>query len=121
MKIYKHRCFHKWARHEAIHDVLLIRAVHELERGLVDADLGGGLFKKRISRNGQGKRGAYRTLIAFKHHSLCIFVFGFAKSDLEDIGPLEKEVFKKLAKDLLHASEEGIHRLVQINELIEVN
>lgn len=121
MKIFKHRCFHKWAKHEAINDAKLLRAAHELERGLIDADLGGGLFKKRISRNGQGKRGAYRTLIAFKHHSRCIFVFGFAKSDLDDIGPLEKEVFKKLAKDLLNTSEEGINRLVQMNELIEVS
>jgi hypothetical protein len=31
-----------------------------MTEGLYDVDLGGGLFKKRIARTGQGKSGGYR-------------------------------------------------------------
>jgi hypothetical protein len=34
-----------------------------MTEGLFDADLGGGLFKKRIARQGQGKSGGFRTLV----------------------------------------------------------
>jgi hypothetical protein len=44
----------------------LCDAVSEMTRGLVDADLGGGVIKKRIALPGQGKRGGARTIVATK-------------------------------------------------------
>jgi hypothetical protein len=35
-----------------------------MANGLIDADLGGGIVKKRIALPGQGKRGSTRTLLA---------------------------------------------------------
>ncbi|MDO9202972.1 MAG: type II toxin-antitoxin system RelE/ParE family toxin, partial [Hydrogenophaga sp.] len=63
MNIYKTRWFDRWARKEGLAASSLCTAVHEMMLGLVDADLGGGLVKKRIGRPGQGKSGGYRTLV----------------------------------------------------------
>lgn len=55
--ILKLKSFHKWAKSEGISDASLKRAVEEIAKGLVDADLGSGLYKKRVARQGEGKRG----------------------------------------------------------------
>lgn len=120
MRIFKHKRFNQWAKHESISDDTLKKAIHELANDLFDADLGGGLYKKRVARHGQGKRGSYRTLVAFREGRRSVFVFGFAKSERSNIGVLEKEIFKRLAKDYLNATDEGIRRLILNEELIEV-
>jgi hypothetical protein len=38
-------------------------AVEETAAGLIDADLGGRVYKKRVPLPGRGKRGGARTLI----------------------------------------------------------
>lgn len=59
-KIYKTRNFVKWAKKERVTETVLKKAIHEISKGLIDADLGGGIIKKRIARMGQGKRGGHR-------------------------------------------------------------
>ncbi|WZF17207.1 type II toxin-antitoxin system RelE/ParE family toxin [Nostoc sp. UHCC 0302] len=63
MKIYKNRTFDRWARKYGLNNLSLCNAVNEMAAGLYDADLGGGLFKKRIAKPGKGKSGGFRTLI----------------------------------------------------------
>ena len=53
--------------------------------GLYDADVGGGLVKKRIARPGQGKRGGFRTLVATNKGNRWVFVFGFPKNERSNI------------------------------------
>ncbi|MDR1468123.1 MAG: type II toxin-antitoxin system RelE/ParE family toxin [Spirochaetaceae bacterium] len=36
------------------------------EAGNFDANLGGFVYKQRVARKGQGKRGGYRTIVLFK-------------------------------------------------------
>ncbi len=55
------------------------------EKGLIDADLGSGIIKQRVARSGAGKRGGYRTLIAYRINDLAVFIYGFAKSDRDNI------------------------------------
>ena len=50
MAIYKTRWFARWARKEGLSTPALCEAVREMVEGLYDADLGGGLVKKRIGR-----------------------------------------------------------------------
>jgi hypothetical protein len=54
MKVFKTKWFARFARHELIADTSLREAIARAERGLIDADLGGGLIKQRVARKGQG-------------------------------------------------------------------
>jgi hypothetical protein len=73
-RILKTRTFKRWMRKTLIKDGMLRKAIEEMERGLVDADLGGNIFKKRIALPGRGKSGSTRTLIATNWKSLWIFL-----------------------------------------------
>ena len=66
MRVFRNGWFRKFARKERISDKALCEAVARVQAGLVDADLGGGLLKQRVARDGQGKSGGYRTLVAFR-------------------------------------------------------
>ena len=96
-------------------------AVEEMAAGLYEADLGGGLFKKRIARPGQGKSGGWRTLVATNKNSRWVFVFGFAKNERANIGDDEEEALKKLAAHLLSLTSVAIGKAKAAGELLEVN
>ena len=101
MKIFKYRLFEKWATKQGISDDDLRKAVFEIENGLCDASLGGNVYKKRISRKGQGKRSAYRTLLLMKQGDIVIFAHGFAKGEKDNITQNELEGFKIMAEAFL--------------------
>jgi hypothetical protein len=119
--IYKTRWFDRWARKQDLDDLSLCRAVDEMLAGLYDADLGGGLFKKRIARSGQGKRSGFRTLIATNKGDSWFFVFGFPKNERSNIDKDEEEALKKLASELLSLNPEDLKKETLENKLIEVN
>ena len=91
MAVYKTRWFDRWARREGLSASSLCAAVREMSDGLVDADLGSGLVKKRVARPGQGKSGGYRTLVATYRASRWVFEFGFAKKERGNIVKDEEE------------------------------
>jgi len=68
-RVFKTRWFTRFAAKERITDDRLAEAVARAERGLIDADLGGGLIKQRVARAGKGKSGGYRTLIAYRREN----------------------------------------------------
>src|SRR6266446_941273 len=98
MRVLKLKAFARWARKEALPDHSLRVAVEEMRSGLVDADLGGGLFKKRVARAGGGKSGGYRTLLAADLRERWVFLHGFAKSERDDLDDAELRDWKRLAK-----------------------
>lgn len=120
MRIFKYRNFSKWAKEEKITDLALIQAVNEIEAGLIDANLGAGLYKKRVARQGMGKSGGYRVLLALKHGQQVFFLHGFAKNQQNNITEAEQEAYKDLARYLLSVSDSQANRLIEINEIIEV-
>jgi hypothetical protein len=119
--IFKLKAFARFQRKERISDASLARAIRRAEDGLVDADLGGGLIKQRIARPGQGKRGDYRTVIAFRSGERAVFLFGFAKNERGNIDGEELQEFRSLAHVFLELNAEQITALIEDNELIEVN
>jgi hypothetical protein len=121
MAVYKTRWFDRWARKEGLTASSLCDAVQEMLHGLVDADLGSGLVKKRIGRPGQGKSGGYRTLVATNRGNRWIFVFGFPKSERSNIDKEEAEALKKLAAHLLSLTPLALVKAESADELIEVN
>ena len=120
MRIFKNSWFIRFSRQEKISDHTLIEAINNAEKGLIDADLGGGIIKQRIARPGQGKSGGYRTIIIFKRGERAFFVYGFAKSKRENLGKHEVDVYKKAAKELLVLSDDQLDRLLQTGALTEV-
>lgn len=103
-RIFKTRYFGKWQRKTDLTDRALRQAVDEMAAGLVDADLGGGLFKKRVGLPGRGKRGGARTLVAPNQGTRWIFVFGFEKNQRTNISADEREALQDLAANLLQRS-----------------
>ena len=71
--------FVRFASRERIADEELCEAVRRAERGLIDADLGGGVIKQRLARAGQGKSGGFRSILLFRRGSKAFFVYGFAR------------------------------------------
>ena len=120
MRIFKTKWFSRFARQEDIDDAKLVEAVQAIESGLVDADYGGGLIKQRIARDGEGKSGGYRGIIAFKSEARSIFVFAFPKSEKDNLTKVEVREYKKAAAIYLKMTEAQITLAVEKNELIEV-
>ncbi len=119
MRTYKSREFARFARKSDIPDSDLCRAVDEILRGTLDADLGGGVFKQRVRRKGQGKSGSFRTIILLRIHEIAIFVYGFSKSERANISPEELLAYRKIAKGLLPSREAQADAVAQ-GKLIEV-
>lgn len=120
MRIFKTRWFHRWAIDEGLTDGSLAVAVHEMAKGLVDANLGANVVKKRVALPGRGKRGGARTLVAFRATQRAFFVYGFAKNDRANIDERELVTLKRLAAELLGYSDAAIVQALQAAELIEV-
>jgi hypothetical protein len=120
LKIYKNSWFDRFARKNNIEDKDLIIAVERAEKGLIYADLGGGLIKQRIARKGQSSAKGYRAIIIFKKEDKCFFVFGYSKSERDNISTGEEIEFKKVAKIMSGISEDKIRELLKDSSLIEV-
>jgi hypothetical protein len=120
MRIFKDRQFNKWASKEGITDKLLRVAVAEMEEGLVDADLGGNVYKKRVALQGRGKRGGARTLLAYRIGKKAFFMYGFAKNELDNIDSKELKALKQLAAIQLGWNEEQLALALQHEKLFEV-
>jgi hypothetical protein len=80
VRIFKTKWFSRFARQADIDDAKLVETIRNIENGLIDADYGGGLIKQRIARDGEGKSGGFRSIIAFKSETRSIFVFAFSKA-----------------------------------------
>ena len=114
---YKNTLFARFARRQGISDKALCEAI---ERGLIDADLGGGVIKQRIARPGEGRSGGFRSLILFRTLQRAIFAFGFAKNQLDNISEDNLKALKLVAKTLLEHDDEQTEELVEKGELTEV-
>lgn len=79
-RVFKLKTFARWAK-KVLTDEQLCAAAYEIMNGQYEADLGHGLCKKRIAVDGQGKRGATRTLVAKEGKHGIFFMAGRQKSD----------------------------------------
>lgn len=119
-RIYKNRWFAKFAAREGISDATLVAAIDQANLGLIDADLGSGLIKQRVAREGGGKSGGYRTLVFFRHEERAIFAFGFAKSGKANLNAIELRAYRQAAKIVLALTQAQIDSEVRAERLFEV-
>jgi hypothetical protein len=90
-----------------------------MQRDLVDADLDGFVFEKRVAMPGRGKSGSVRTLLAFKQAHHVFFVYGFAKSVRANISAAELKALRRLAEELLSYEDTQIDKAIGVKELFE--
>ena len=120
MRLFKNTWFNRFAKKEGITNTELHETVSQLEAGQADADLGGGVYKVRIARPGEGKAGGYRVIVFFKSEERTFFVYGFAKSDMANIEEDELRGFKKRSKTAFSMTEAQINSHLKNGTLIEV-
>jgi len=118
MTSFKLKWFHKWAEKEDLTDNALQKAIQEMEQGLIDADLGGHVYKKRVGI--RGKSGGVRTLITFQLEDRAFFMYGFAKNKRDNLKDNELEALKILAKELLNYTDKELSNAIEAGEIIEV-
>ncbi|HFC8832805.1 addiction module toxin RelE [Neisseria sp. HMSC073G10] len=110
MRIFRNQWITKFAKKHKISDSELIEAVERADKGVIDADLGGGVIKQRIARQGQGRSGGYRSLIFFRRGEQAFFMTAFAKNDRENITNKELAELKKAAAIILAMTETDIEQ-----------
>ena len=120
MRVFKNKWFARFARREGIPNSRLKEAIDRAERGLIDADLGGGLIKQRVARPREGRSGGFRMIVVYRTRKRAVFVYGFAKNEQENIEPDELEDLKTLAGTLLSVDDAEILRLLAAGELQEI-
>ena len=120
MRVFKNKPFARFARKAGLDDEVLRQAVEAAGRGLVDADLGGGVIKQRVARQGGGKSGGFRTIVLFRLGERAFFVHGFAKSDLGNIRADELAAFRLLASHLLAYDDPALAAALEAGALMEI-
>jgi hypothetical protein len=121
VRIFKTKSFARFARGERISDNSQREAISRAQRGLVDADLGGGVIKQRVARAGQGRSGGYRVLIAYRPGTRGVFLYGFAKNDRDNIDDDELETARDIASGWLEASSSQLARAMADGLIQEVD
>lgn len=119
-RVFKTRSFHRWMQKSGLTDQMLCAAVGEMERGLIDAQLGGGVVKKRVAVPGRGKSGGVRTIVATNHKNRWFFVFGFEKNVRANIDDKELEALQDIAADLLALGTAQLDEAVTQGKLLEI-
>jgi hypothetical protein len=101
VRIFKTKLFGKFARRERIADTTLTEAIDRAGRGQVDADLGGGI-------------------IAYRSKTRAVFIFGFAKNDVDNIDDKQLATLQETAAIWLEADDGTIEKNLAAGNLLEV-
>jgi hypothetical protein len=120
VRVFKSRAFAQFSRKNRIADADLCAAIEDMLAGAVDADLGGGVFKQRLRRKGQGKSGGFRSIILLRRQTISMFAYGFAKNERDNIDRSELIEFRTLAKEVFQYAEKDIDRLLSTGSLEEI-
>ena len=119
-RVFRTRPFTRWMRKAGLTDDALREAVIEVAHGLIDADLGGHVVKKRVALPGRGKRGGARTIVATKLADRWFFLYGFGKNERDNIDKDELRMLQEVAKDLLEFDDRQLATALATGEIVEV-
>ena len=121
MSTFVTKWFTRYARREGISASDLCEAIERATAGLIDADLGGGLIKQRIARRNEGRSGGFRAIVAFRLGVHSFFVYGFAKSEKDNISQVDLRALRILAAELLSYGSDELGRAAAAGELDAVD
>lgn len=119
-RVFRIRTFTRWMRKVGLTDDDLCETVSEMVQGLIDADLGGHVVKKRVAPPGQGKRSGARTIVATKLADRWFFLFGFAKNERGNIDKDELKMLQEVAKELLEFDDRQLAIALAADEIVEI-
>lgn len=77
-------------------------------------------MKKRVAALGKGKRGGFRTIVAYKTRKRAYFLHGFSKNERENVDPNELAALRKLAKVFLGYSSKQLTRALEAGAIVKV-
>ncbi len=120
MRVFKTKEFARFCRKQKLDDLRLLDVVAEIEAGLVDAALGGEVYKQRVAGSGQGKSGGFRTILFLRLGVRTLFVYGFAKKDRDNVNPREVAVLKEAATALLDADDDIVTSFLDSGAWLEI-
>lgn len=119
-RIFRTRTFTRWMKKAGLDDAALCQAATEMSAGLIDADLGGHIVKKRISLPGQGKRGSARTIVATGMADRWFFLYGFSKNERSSIDKHELKALQETARELLGLNDRQLATALTADEITEL-
>lgn len=120
MRIFRNIPFRRFMQEFGIEDAQLCAVIDELSSGLVHANLGGGVYKQRLARKGQGKSGGFRSIVLFRLEERAFFVFGFAKNDRASLSTRDLKDLRDLAKEMFRYDDKELEVAVKHGSLQEV-
>jgi len=120
VRVFKNSWFTRFAEKEGIADGELRELVDQLEAGQVDADLGGGVYKMRIARSGEGKSGSYRVIVFFRSEERTFYTYGYAKSARSNISQKELKMLKRAAKKYFSMTSDQLRERIEHGQLVEL-
>ena len=95
-------------------------AIANAKKGLIDADLGGGVIKQRLARPSEGKSGGFRSIVLFRHGDKAFFVYGFPKNARSNIREDELKGFRDLANVMLGYDKTALAKALRAGAIVEV-
>ena len=116
----KTKWFNRWAKKNSVTDKNLLKTIKNVSNNLGTVSLGFGLYKVRTPKIGTGKSGGFRTILVYKESNIAIFVYGFSKTDKDNLEKEELKYFKKLAKDLLRIKRHKYLELEKLGNFISI-
>ena len=126
MKYFKVKRFSNEAKKDKVSDALLLDTLSDfLSMETSDQQkfsLGAGLYKLRLAaKEGKGKSGGSRSILAFKSGSRVVWLHLFSKNEKGNICTSELKKLKLLSKILLDIPDDEVNKLIKLGELCEVN
>ena len=115
------KSFARWMRRNKVVDDDLIAATQEMVAGLIDADLGSHVVKKRVALHGRGKSSGARTIVATRFGRRWIYLFGFEKNERSNIDSSELKALQELAKSYLGLTDAEARLANDEGKLVELN
>jgi hypothetical protein len=112
-RAFKSAWFARAAKKVRISDAVLCKAIAQVMAGQAD-DLGGGVFKKRLSNN------LYRSIILARGGDYWVYQYLFAKQDRANIDDDELRVLRGIAKDYAGLTFERVAELIADEQWIEI-
>ena len=120
MKKLKTKWFNKWAKKQKLSNDRLLLAIENMQNNLSSVNLGGGLYKVRVSLEHSGKSSAFRTIVVYKENDRAVMIYGFMKKEQDNLSASEVKSFKVLSKDILALSDEALTNAIADKVFIEI-